>query len=79
MDNVVKPPSEKLADLLSGRVSWDDTDAPIRSWAMLEIYGAAKSILAVDGNDNRRNMLGKIPPSIRPHIEAEIIRLSRLK
>ena len=71
-------PSVQRDDLLSGRVAWDDAAPAIRSWAMLEIYNAAKTVLAVDGKDNRRNMLAKIPPQIRPIVEAEIMRIWRL-
>lgn len=70
-------PSAALNDLLRGRVAWRDADPAIRSWAMLTIYHAARTILAAP-KQQRKAMLAKLPPSIRPVAEKEIIRLHRL-
>jgi len=75
----VQKPSEQLADLLSGKVAWRDAPEAIRSWAQLEIYGAAKQVLAVNDKAKRRKMLDRIPAAIRPKVEAEVIRLHRLR
>ena len=69
-------PSAQLSDLLSGKVTWEDAQPAIRSWAMLTIHGAAKTILGAPRN-RRRGMIDKLPPSLRPVLEREIIRLSR--
>lgn len=69
-------PSAQLRDLLTGVTDWDDAHPAIRSWAMLTIYGAAKTILDAP-KPRRRAMIDKLPPSLRPILEAEIIRLSR--
>ena len=69
-------PSAQLNDLLSGKVAWEDTQPAIRSWAMLTIHGAAKTILGAPRN-RRRGMISKLPPTLRPVLEREIIRLSR--
>lgn len=75
----VKKPSEQLDDLLSGRVSWDDTPDAIRSWARLAFYDGAQQILAAPDKGTRRNMLGRVPPGVRPMVEAEVKRLWALR
>lgn len=69
-------PSAQLNDLLTGKVAWEEAQPAIRSWAMLTIHGAAKTILGAHRN-RRRGMIDKLPPSLRPVLEREIIRLSR--
>ena len=69
-------PSAQLHALLTGKVEWEDASPAIRSWAMLTIHGAAQTILGAPRN-RRRGMIDKLPPSLRPVLEREIIRLSR--
>ena len=69
-------PNTQLNDLLSGKVTWEDAQPAIRSWAMLTIHGAANTILAAP-RARRRAMIDKLPPTLRPILEREIIRLSR--
>ncbi len=69
-------PSTQLNDLLTGRVAWNDAQPAIRSWAMLTIHGAAQTILAAP-KPRRRAMIDKLPVTLRPILEAEIIRLAR--
>lgn len=69
-------PSVQLRDLLTGVTDWEDAHPAIRSWAMLTIHGAAKTILDAP-KPKRRAMIDKLPPSLRPILEAEIIRLAR--
>ena len=68
-------PSEQLADLLRGKMAWDDAPEAIRSWARLEIYRGACAVLDQPDKGDRRNMLGLIPAAIRPHVEAEAKRI----
>lgn len=70
----VKKPSEQLADLMMGRVSWADSPSSIRSWAMRFIYDAAVQILAAE-KTKRKDMIGRVPPHMRGMVEAEIKRL----
>jgi hypothetical protein len=70
-----RPPSAKLSDLLHGRISWDEADPAIQSWARYFIYEAACDILDKPDRAARRLALAKIPDHIRPRIEAEVIRL----
>ena len=69
-------PSAQLNDLLTGRTAWNDAQPAIRSWAMLTIHGAAQTILAAP-KPRRRSMIDKLPVTLRPILEAEIIRLAR--
>ena len=69
-------PSTQLNDLLTGRVAWNDAQPAIRSWVMLTIHGAAQTILAAP-KPRRRSMIDKLPVTLRPILEAEIIRLAR--
>lgn len=71
---VSKLPSEQLADLMDGRVTWDDTPASIRSWAQFYFFNVAKSILKLP-KEKRRSAIDKAPEGLRPMIEAEIIRV----
>ena len=71
-------PSKQLEDLLTGKTAWDDAPPAIRSWAQLPIYQAAKQIVAAPDKGTRRNMLGRIPANVRPHVENEVKRLWKL-
>ena len=73
--NRVARPSKHLADLLRGSLAWDEAPESIRSWARLEIYRGACAVLDQPEKGLRRNMLGRIPAAIRPHVEAEAKRL----
>jgi len=70
----VPKPSEQLADLMMGRVSWADSPDAIRSWAQKFIYDAAKQILVAE-KPQRKIMLGRVPPHMRAMVETEIRRL----
>ena len=69
-------PSAQLHALLTGETAWEDAQSAIRSWAMLTIHGAAKTILDAP-KPKRRAMIDKLPVTLRPILEAEIIRLAR--
>ena len=69
-------PSAQLHALLTGATAWHDAHPAIRSWAMLTIHGAAVTILAAP-KPRRRAMIDKLPVTLRPILEAEIIRLAR--
>ena len=77
--NGVPKPEEQLEELMRGRVAWGGAPEAIRSWAMRYIYAAACQVLAEPEKGNRRNMLGRIPASVRPHVEAEAMRLHALR
>lgn len=72
-------PSEQLAALMAGDVRWDDTPAPIQSWAGFAIYRHACAVLALPDKEARREALGKLPPDIQARVEAEALRLWKLR
>ena len=69
-------PSAQLHALLTGATAWEDAQPAIRSWAMLTIFDAANTILAAP-KPRRRAMIDKLPVTLRPILETEIIRLAR--
>lgn len=69
-------PSAQLHALLTGATAWDDAQPAMRSWAMRTIHEAAKTILAAP-KPKRRAMISKLPFTLRPVLEAEIIRLAQ--
>jgi len=73
--NGIPTPTEQLETLMRGKVAWDDAPTAIRSWASRYIHDAACQVLAEPDKGNRRNMLGRIPANVRPHVEAEVKRL----
>lgn len=75
--NGIAKPSEQLRDLLMGRIAWDDAPASIRSRASLDIYQAAKQIMAEPSKGERKNMLARVPAPMRPRVKAEVERLWR--
>lgn len=65
-------PSVKLANLLSGRLAWDNADDAVRSMARLHIHRAAVKIRDCRTPPERVAMLDKIPESIRPHVKKRV-------
>lgn len=73
-----KTPSEQLADLMEGRVTWDDAAPSIQSWARFPIYSAARGILKRP-KEERRAAIDRAPETIRPILESEIKRLWKMQ
>lgn len=73
-----KLPSEQLADLMEGRVIWDDAPKSIRSWAMFPIYSAANGILKMP-KEKRRAAIDRAPVTVRPILEDQIKRLWKMQ
>lgn len=71
----IAKPSEQLDMLLTGKTTWEEAPDAIRSWAQLAIYQGAMQILSAPDKGTRRNMLGRVPVTMRPHVEAEVMRL----
>ena len=68
----VKRPSEQLADFLRGKTPLEEVPDAIKSWAHCQIDSAACQIIAAPDKGTRRNMLGRIPPNVRPLVEAQV-------
>lgn len=72
-----KRPSDRIKAVLMGRVPLEQEDESIQSACSKYIYDGAKSILSIKDKERRRKALDKVPALIRPHIEAEVMRLFR--
>lgn len=68
-------PSAQIAELLSGKITWDDAPSSIRSWAAFYIHDAALQVMRLSSAEKRRTALDKLPDAIRPKVEQEIKRL----
>ena len=68
-------PSVLIPMVLRGEMLMADAPDAIRSACRLPIYHAARMIVDAPDKGTRRSMLGKIPPSVRPFVEAEVKRL----
>lgn len=75
----IQKPSDQLFDLLMGNIAWDDAPDSIRSWAQKPIYDAAHQILEMPDKAKRQQALKKIPEALRPRVEAEIMRIWKLR
>jgi hypothetical protein len=71
----VKRPSEWLHDVLIGKVAMHNAPQSIQSRATFDIYLGACEILKAPDKATRQRMLSRLPPMIRPHVEAEVLRL----
>jgi hypothetical protein len=74
-----KRPSERIEAVLRGIVPLESEDSSIQSACSWYIYDGASEILRMSSKQARQAALAKIPKRIRPHIEAEIMRLHRMK
>ena len=79
MADAIKPVTQWLQEALSGRIPLTDCPPAVQSWARLSIYEGALEVLKMEWVEDRRRALGKIPPLIRPYIEAEVKRLWPLR
>ena len=52
-----------------------DASPAIQSWARLQIYRGACSVLSLPTIEARRAALARLPPLIRPYVEAETRRV----
>lgn len=75
MTGNVRKPSEKLNDLLTGRVIPQNADPAILSWAEFHIWQAACEICAMGDIKQRRDAMDKAPDTLRPFLEREVKRL----
>lgn len=75
---MAQKPSQKLNDLLTGKTPWDISDQPIQSWAMFYVNEGANVILGMP-KEKRRGALSRIPETVRPKVEQEMIRLHALR
>lgn len=70
---MVKKPSERLKDVLSGKVRLEDEDESIQSWCSFSIHQGAVAIMNKPTKEERQKALQKIPESIRPYVQDRLI------
>lgn len=70
---------EAVESVLEGRTAMEDADPAIRSYVRLPIYQKAVEILSIANVRERREILSKAPPLIRPYLEEEIMRVWELR
>ncbi len=68
-------PDRWRTEVLSGRIAYDQAPASIQSWLRHDIFLGAEAICRIENKAERTAALGKIPPLIRPYVEAEVKRL----
>ena len=71
------PPSARIKAVIRGKVALTDEDASIQSVCSRYIYEGAVELLAIRTLEGRRSALNKVPPLIRPHVEAEVMRIHK--
>lgn len=68
-------PSKRIERVLRGLVPLESEEPGIQSACSKHIYDGAVEILAMKDIEKRRKALKRIPDMIRPHVEAEVMRL----
>jgi hypothetical protein len=62
--------------ILSGALPWSAGSAAIQSWLRKDIWDGAMEIAHLDGGiEERRAALSKLPASIRPLVEKDLVRI----
>lgn len=65
-------PSYQLNELLAGRVSWEDTDPAIKSWARFYVWRYAEQIVALPTLEQRREAIANMPETIRAAVKDQV-------
>jgi len=81
-DNIwqfITRPSKMIEDVMIGKVALTDQPEAIQSSCRLAIYDRACRILDLETKLERRAEIGRTPEKLRPYIEAEVMRIWRLR
>jgi len=68
-----------IEDVMIGKVALQDQPAGIQSACRLAIYDRACRILDLETKLERRAEIGRTPDKLRPYIEAEVMRIWRMR
>ena len=68
-----------IEDVMIGKVALADQPAAIQSACKHEIYERACRILDLETKLERRAEIGRTPEKLRPYIEAEVMRVWRMR
>ena len=72
-------PSKMIEDVMIGKVALQDQPEGIQSACRLAIYERACRILNLETKLERRAEIGRTPDKLRPHIEAEVMKIWRTR
>ena len=72
-------PSAIIHAVLSGKMNLHDAPKAIQSACSFHIYQGAAAVLEGKTKADRQRRLAKIPAKVRPHVEAEALRLFRVR
>jgi len=72
-------PSKMIEDVMIGKVALTDQPEGIQSSCRLAIYDRACRILDLETKLERRAEIGRTPDKLRPYIEAEVMRIWRMR
>jgi hypothetical protein len=67
--------SDRINDILAGKVKLEEEEASIQSACAFEIYKISVEILALPDRQARHDELTKVPELLRPYVQAEVIRV----
>jgi len=73
------PPSRIIEDVMVGKTALQDQPQAIQSACQLEIYNRACRILDLETKLERRAEINRTPEKLRPYIEAEVMRVWRMR
>ena len=68
-----------IEDVMIGRVDLKNQPEAIQSACRLEIYERACRILNLETKLERRSEIGRTPEKLRPYIEAEVMKVWRMR
>jgi hypothetical protein len=68
-----------MADVMIGKIALQDQPEAIQSACRHEIYERACRIMDLPTKIERRAEIGRTPDKLRPHIEAEVMRVWRMR
>lgn len=71
----VYPVTWWLQRVLSGQIPIEDAPASVQSWSRFHIFEGAREIAKMEYIGDRQAALGKLPPTIRPLVKAELERI----
>jgi hypothetical protein len=70
---MVRKPSQRLNDVLSGRVRLENEDESIQSWCSFFIHQGAVAIMNKPTREERQKALQRLPDAIRPHVQDRVL------
>lgn len=73
-----RPVSWWRTEVLPGRIPMTDAPAAVQSWLRHDVFLGAEEILTLPKHE-RKAALDRIPALVRPYVEAEVLRVWKIK